>query len=126
MIECDNLAIMKQKIEPIYAIFDGRKVCVNAREVIENIRQCQKITYSDLARRAGVQVQSIFRWSKLNKSKANPMKRLWASFESSKEDISSVLLVDASPAQLRSACQRIGWGRVINAEMIKEENGDRH
>lgn len=71
-------------------------------------------TYQSIARRAGVHMQTIQRWSSVGRAEGFAIRRLISSLEN-EEILDSVLLKNASPAQLRKQCQIVGWDKVINA-----------
>jgi len=102
-------------LEPKYATQGNKNVCVNAKEVIDSIRECfPNETYKSLAVRANVHLQTVLRWVSVGRAEGYAMRNLAASFE--KEDnYDTVLLKNASPAQLRKQCQLIGWDKVINS-----------
>lgn len=93
----------------------NKNVCSNAKEVIGSIRQCFPLeTYKTLAGRANVHIQTILRWVSVGRAEEDAMKQLVSTFK--KEDnYDTVLLKNASPAQLRKKCQLIGWDKVINS-----------
>jgi len=102
-------------LEPKYIIQGNKNVCINAKEVIGSIRECfPNETYKTLAIRANVHVQTVLRWVSVGRAEEYAMRNLVASFE--KEDnYDTVLLKNASPAQLRKQCQIIGWDKIINS-----------
>jgi hypothetical protein len=101
--------------EPKYEIQGNKKVCINAKEVVDSIKECfPKETYKTLAVRADVHIQTVLRWVSVGRAEEYAMRNLVFSFE--KEDnYDTVLLKDASPAQLRKQCQLIGWDKIINS-----------
>jgi len=102
-------------LEPKYVIQGNKNVCINAKEVIDSIRECfPKETFKTLAIRANVHVQTVLRWVSVGRAEESAMRNLVVSFE--KEDNhDTVLLKKASPTQLRKQCQLIGWDKVINS-----------
>jgi len=102
-------------IEPIYEVRGNKKICVNAKDVIECMRLCYRNeTYQTLANRAQVHIQSILRWVSVGRADENAMRTLVNSFER-EDNYDSVLLINASPAQLKRRCQMVGWDKIINS-----------
>lgn len=102
-------------IEPQYITQGNKKVCINAKEVINSIRQCfPDETYKTLADRADVHIQTILRWVSVGRAEEYAMRQLILSF-TQEDNYDSVLLKNASPMQLRKQCQLIGWDKVINS-----------
>jgi hypothetical protein len=101
--------------KPNYEQLGNKEVCINAKEVVESIRQCFPMeTYKTLAYRADVHIQSVLRWVSVGRAEKAAMQRLIESL-ASEANYDKVLLKDATPAQLRRQCQVIGWDSVINA-----------
>jgi hypothetical protein len=102
-------------VAPQYVCEKNKNVCVNAKMVIDSIRQCFPLeTYKTLAERANVHIQTILRWVSVSRASENAMRLLVLSLEK-EDDYDTVLLKNANPAQLRKRCQFIGWDKVINS-----------
>jgi len=102
-------------IEPKFTTQGNKNVCINAKNVIESMKLCfPKETYKTLADRANVHIQTILRWVSVGRAEENAMRNLMLSFEKD-DNYDTVLLKNASPAQLRKQCQLIGWDKIINA-----------
>jgi hypothetical protein len=100
---------------PTYVIQAKKEICSNAKEVLASIQKAlPDETYEKIAKRAGVHMQTIQRWSAVGRSNAKAMRILVASFEK-EESYENILLRDASPKQLKKQCQKIGWDKVINS-----------
>jgi len=110
-------AILKHMMmeEPKYITQGNKTICINAKEVINSIRECfPKETFKTLAIRADVHVQTVLRWVSIGRAEEHAMRNLIVSFE--KEDnYDTVLLKNASPVQLKRQCQLIGWDKIINS-----------
>jgi hypothetical protein len=102
-------------LEPQYVVENNKKVCINAKMVIDSIRRCfPQETYKSLAERAGVHIQTIFRWVSVDRAEESAMRRLVLCLEQD-DDFNTVLLKDAKPWQLKKQCQIIGWDNILNA-----------
>jgi hypothetical protein len=102
-------------IGPQYTVCGNKNICINAKEVVNSIRQCfPQETYKTLADRAKVHIQTIFRWVSIGRAEEYAMRQLIFSFED-EDNYDTVLLKNASPIQLRKQCQLIGWDKVINS-----------
>ena len=106
------------KIEPKIVKSRNMEVCVNIKQVLEQIKKAfPHETYYSLAKRACVHVQTIQRWAYLNRAEAIAVCRLMNSLKN-EEDNESVLLKDATPEQLRKQCQIIGWDKILNIQHL--------
>jgi hypothetical protein len=102
-------------IVPRYENTGKRTICVNAKEVVQSIRHSFPTeSYQDLANRAQVNIQSVFRWLSTDRADKQTIRRLLASFDL-EVNTDNVLLKDATPTQLFKQCQVIGWDKVINS-----------
>jgi hypothetical protein len=102
-------------IFPKFSTQRKKEICSNAREVLEQINKAfPHETYQSIANRAAVHVQTIQRWSSVGRAEAFAIRRLISSL-ANEEILDSVLLKDASPAQLKKQCQIVGWDKVIKA-----------
>lgn len=102
-------------VKPEYIQKGNKYICNNATLVINSIKHCFPLeTYQTLADRAGVHIQTILRWVSVGRAEENAMRRLILSFDE-KDNYDTVLLKEATPAQLRRQCQLIGWDIVINS-----------
>lgn len=102
-------------LEPKYITQGNKNVCINAKEVVDSIRECfPNETYKTLAVRADVHIQTILRWVSVGRAEKYAMRNLINSFKN-EDNYSTVLLKDASPAQLRKQCQLVGWDKIINS-----------
>jgi hypothetical protein len=101
--------------EPQYATEKNKTVCINAKVVIDSIKQCFPLeTYKTLAERADVHIQTVLRWVSVGRAEESAIRRLVLSLEQ-EGDYDTILLKDATPSQLRRRCQLIGWDKVINS-----------
>jgi len=102
-------------VAPIYEIVRNKEICTNAKQVLEQIKMAFPYeTYQSIAKRACVNIQTIQRWSSVGRAEALAIHRLINSLES-EESIDFVMLKDATPAQLKKQCKKVGWDKIINS-----------